>query len=98
MTLVNPSPIGVVTGPFSATLLRRIESSSSTGSVVAGALEREDAGVVALPVDRHAGRVEDADDRVGDFRADAVAGNERDGVWSWSRTYHDEQHEVRARR
>src|SRR5688500_18532184 len=32
-TLVNPPPTGVVTGPLSATLLRRIESSSSSGSV-----------------------------------------------------------------
>ena len=31
-TLVNPSPMGVVTGPFSATLLRRIESRSGAGS------------------------------------------------------------------
>ena len=31
-TLVNPSPMGVVTGPLSATLFFRIESSSSTGS------------------------------------------------------------------
>jgi hypothetical protein len=32
LTLVNPSAIGVVTGPFSATLLRLIDSSSSNGS------------------------------------------------------------------
>ena len=32
LTLVMPSAIGVVTGPFSATLLRLIESSSSAGS------------------------------------------------------------------
>src|SRR2546425_1424985 len=32
-TLVNPPPTGVVTGPLSATLLRRIESSSCGGSV-----------------------------------------------------------------
>src|SRR6185503_7078785 len=33
-TLVNPSPIGVVTGPFNATLFRRIESISSGGSAL----------------------------------------------------------------
>jgi hypothetical protein len=33
LTLVNPPPTGVVTGPLSATLLRLIESSSSSGSV-----------------------------------------------------------------
>jgi hypothetical protein len=32
LTLANPVPIGVVTGPFSATLVRRIESMSSTGA------------------------------------------------------------------
>ena len=39
-----------------------------------------------LPVDRDAGGGEDADDGVGDFGADAVAGNQRDGVCH-SRTY-----------
>src|SRR6267378_663986 len=33
LTLVNPPPTGVVTGPLSATLFRRIDSSSSPGSV-----------------------------------------------------------------
>ncbi len=33
-TLVNPPPTGVVTGPLSATLLRLIDSSSSSGSGV----------------------------------------------------------------
>ena len=80
LTLVNPSAIGVVTGPFSATLLRWIESMSSTGSGAAGPLEREHAGVVPLPLDRDAGRREDAQHGFGDFRTDAVAGNERDRV------------------
>ena len=53
---------------------------------LAGPLEREDAGVVRLPVDRDARRLEDADDRVGDLGSDAVAGNQRDGVCH-SRTY-----------
>ena len=43
-------------------------------------LERDHAGVVALPLDVDARRLEDPDDRLGDFRADAVAGDERDGV------------------
>ena len=80
LTLVNPWPIGVVTGPFSATLFRRIESSSSAGSALAGPLEREDPGVMALPLDRNAGGGDDAEHRVGDFGTDAVAGNERDGM------------------
>ncbi len=33
-TLVKPSPMGVVTGPLSATRVRFTESSSSTGSAV----------------------------------------------------------------
>ena len=77
---MKPSPIGVVTGPLSATLLRRIESSSSAGSAWPVRSNASDAGLVALPVDRDAGGVEDAEDRVGHLRADAVAGDERDGV------------------
>ena len=80
LTLVNPSPIGVVTGPFSATLLRSIESSSACGSVVPWRSSATDAGVVTLPLDGDAGGREDADHGRGHFRADAVAGNEGDGV------------------
>src|SRR5688572_17434963 len=32
LTLVNPSPTGVVTGPFNATLFRRTDAMSSSGS------------------------------------------------------------------
>ncbi len=53
---------------------------------LAGPLERDDAGDVRLPVDRDAGRFQDADDRFGDFGSDAVAGDQRDGVCH-SRTY-----------
>ena len=69
-----------MTGPFSATLLRLIESSSAAGSVSLVLLERDHAGVVPFPLDVEPGGLEDADDRLGDFRADAVAGNERDDV------------------
>ena len=41
-------------------------------------LERQDAGIVAFPLDAEAGDVEDPDDGFGDFRPDAVAGNQRD--------------------
>ena len=80
LTLVKPSPIGVVTGPLSATLLRRIESMSSSGSgwpVVRRRSRRRRAcsQSIATPA-----RVEDADDGLGDFRSDAVAGDQRDGV------------------
>src|SRR5439155_10141364 len=47
---------------------------------LAGLLERDDAGVVLLPGDRHAGCAEHAHDGVGDFRPDAVSGNERNRV------------------
>ena len=78
LTLVNPSPIGVVTGPLSATLFLRIESSSSSRQRLVEALERGHAGVVALPLDVEAGDLEDPHDRLGDFGADAVAGDQRD--------------------
>ena len=50
-TLVKPSAIGVVTGPFSATLFSRIESSSADRQRLAESLEGDDAGVVSLPLD-----------------------------------------------
>ena len=80
LTLVKPSAIGVVTGPFSATLFRWIDSMQLDRQRLAGALERERRRPVTFPVDRDAGGREDAQDRFGDFGADAVAGNERDGV------------------
>ena len=77
LTLVKPPPIGVVTGPFSATLLRSIESSSSRqrGAV---SLERQHAGQVrSQSIER---RVEDRDDSR-HFGADPVAGDEGDGMF-----------------
>ena len=73
-------------GPSSATLLRRIESSSSTGSacpVRSKASTPATCGSHSIETPR---RVEDAQHRFGDFRSDAVAGNQRDGVCH-SRTY-----------
>ena len=46
----------------------------------AGALEGDHAGVMAVPVDRHARRFEHAQHRLGHLRADAVARNQRDRV------------------
>ena len=57
LTLVKPSPIGVVTGPFSATFVRLTESSSSTGSAVPCRSKATHAGLLAVPVDRHAGHL-----------------------------------------
>src|SRR5262249_54560450 len=53
---------------------------------LAAALERDDAGVVSLPLDRDAGRGQDVNDGVRHFRTNAVAGDERDRVCH-SRTY-----------
>jgi hypothetical protein len=50
------------------------------GQRLAGALERPHARQVMLPLDRHAGRFQDANNRFGHFRSDAVARNEGDGV------------------
>ena len=47
-------------------------------------LHGEDAGGVRFPLDLKPGGFENLDDGVGDFGADAVAGNQRDGV------FHDE--------
>ena len=77
-TLVKPPPTGVVTGPLSATLFRLIESSSSAGSVEPCCSSAPHAGQVRLPLDVEAGGLEDLDDGGGDFRADAVAGDQRD--------------------
>ena len=49
LTLVKPSPIGVVTGPLSATLFRRMDSRSVGGQRVPRALERDDARHRAVP-------------------------------------------------
>ena len=77
-TLVNPSPTGVVTGPFSATLFFLIESSSSCGSGVPCFSSAETPASNGSHCDVDAGRLEDARDGGRHFRADAVAGNERD--------------------
>ena len=74
LTLVKPSAIGVVTGPFSATLFRLTESSSSTGSDWPNRLNAMTPASCRSHSMSSAGGLEDADDRRGDFRADAVAG------------------------
>ena len=79
-TLVKPSPTGVVTGPFRATRLRRIDSSSVVGQRRAVLLDCDEARVMALPVHIDTGRFDDADNGVGDFGPDAVTGDESDDV------------------
>ena len=80
----KPPPIGVVTGPFSATRLRSMESIELLGDVLLVLLEGLGAGGIALPLEtgsgRRSGAFQDADDGVRDFGADAVAGDQRDSV------------------
>ena len=73
-------PIGVVIGPLSATPFRLIESSVSSGSGVPGGLHHVDAGLLDVPVERDAGRLEHAARRLGQLGPGAVAGDQGDGV------------------
>ena len=81
LTEVKPLPIGVVTGPLSATLLRRIESSSVLRQRFAKFLQRLRARVVSLPFNLDARSFDDAHYVGGDFGADAVAGNQCDTMF-----------------
>ncbi len=80
LMLLNPPPIGVVTGPLSATLLRFDGFGEIGRDVFAEDLEGFGPGGEALPFELHAGGFEDADDSLRDFGADAVAGDEGDFV------------------
>src|SRR4029079_19099457 len=50
------------------------------GQWLSAPLEGDDTRVVRLPVDRHAGNLQDAEDGLADFGADPVAGDERDSM------------------
>ena len=63
LTLVNPPPTGVVTGPLSATLFRSIESSSSAGSGEPCGSMAQHAGQMRLPLGLQTCRLENPDDR-----------------------------------
>ena len=80
LTLVKPSPTGVVTGPFQGDAVAPDRVEERGRQRLAGALDGGDAGVVAIPLDVDARAVENADDGGGDFRADSVTGDERNGV------------------
>ena len=69
-------PIGVVIGPFSATPFALTDASVSSGSGVPAVLHHVDARLVDVPVERDAGRLEDAARRLGELGAGPVAGNE----------------------
>ena len=80
LTLVKPSPTGVVTGPFSATLLRRTESMSSSGSGDPYFSRASTPASCRLPRDLYAGCFDDRDNGCRHFGSDAVARNKGDGV------------------
>ncbi len=78
--LGKPSPTGVVTGPFSPTRVRSIDSISSLGmySLILGECLR--ARLKDFPFELHPGGFENAHRSLRDFGADAVAGNQCDLV------------------
>ena len=70
---------GVVIGPFRATRLRRIDSRTASGSgVPCSAISL--AGLLDLPLEGHARRIEHAPGRLRQLRTDAVAGDQGDAV------------------
>ena len=81
MTERKPPPTGVVIGPFSATPVSRIASSTSGGSGLPPYLSMTSAPAsLDVPVELDAGRLEDAARRLGQLGAGPVAGNEDDAV------------------
>ncbi len=76
LMLLNPPPIGVVTGPFKRDLVALDGVVEVGGNVLAEDLEGLGAGGEALPLPLDAGGFKDADDGLRDFGADAIAGNE----------------------
>ena len=86
VTLIEakPPPMGVVTGPFSATRLRSMEWIELARNVLLVSLEGLGAHGVAFPLKARsgccAGAFQYANNGVGHFGADAVSGNQGDGV------------------
>ena len=78
--LGKPSPTGVVTGPFSPTRVRSIDSISSLGMYSLILLKGLGAGLKDFPLELHTGGFQNAHGRLCDFRADAVARNKCDLV------------------
>ncbi len=76
LTLRKPWPTGVVIGPLMATLLRRIESSTCSGSGVPYSSITPRPASWHLPQDGHAGGSDDGLERRGQLGAGAVAGDE----------------------
>ena len=78
--LGKPSPTGVVTGPFSPTRVRSIDSISSLGMYSLILLEGLGAYLKRFPLELEPGGFQDAHGRLGDFGPDAVARDKRDLV------------------
>ena len=67
-------------GPFSATPFAFTDASVSSGSGVPASSMHVDARLPDVPVERDAGRLEDAARRLGELRPGPVAGNEGDAM------------------
>ncbi len=81
MTERKPPPTGVVIGPFSATPVSRIASSTRRRQRVAAVPVHDvGAGLLHVPVELDAGRLEDPARRLGQLGAGSVAGNENYAV------------------
>ena len=81
LTQRKPVPTGVVIGPLSATPVRRARLDHGVGQRVAAVLGHDvDAGLLDVPVDLDAGRLEHAARGFGQLGADAVAGDQCDAM------------------
>jgi hypothetical protein len=75
LTLVNPSPTGVVTGTLKRDLVAANRGDELFGERRSVFLERDNPGVVRLPRHCDACRFNDGNDGGCHFRSDAVARN-----------------------
>ena len=80
LTERKPEPTGVVIGALIATLLRLIDSSTRSGSGVPLLLVDVGAGLLPVPFELDAGRLEHPPGGLGQLRPGAVAGYERHAV------------------
>ena len=75
--LRKPVPTGVVIGAFRAQRVRRMLSSTASGSGVPVRCHHVDARLLHVPVDLHAGGVDASPGGLGQFGSHAVAGDQR---------------------
>ena len=85
-------PTGVVIGPLIATPLRRMLSTTRSGRGVPSRGDGRLAGLLDLPGEPDAGRLEDTDSGLAELGANPIAGDQSDGVghgtWSPVRAGH----------